>query len=89
VIVGEEVAELAVDEEGITIGIEIGSLDPFDLVIFMGEPVDEWDSRRYEMDGETARRFELFGYGSKRSSTDRLRLLERTALVVGGGVYRQ
>jgi len=60
VIVGEEPAELAV-EEGIAMGIAIGSRAPLGLGIPIGEPADEWESRRYDRDGDTARRFELLG----------------------------
>lgn len=61
---GEDVAELAL-ETGIAIGIDIGSLE---LVPLVYEELPDW-SRRYCMEGDTARRFELLGYGSKRSST--------------------
>jgi hypothetical protein len=57
-IVGEDVAELAA-EIGIAIGIAIGSLEPLDLII--GELTAECESRRYGIDGETARRLELLG----------------------------
>jgi len=54
--------------------------------IYIGES-DVWFSRSNETDGETARRLEEVGYGSKRSSY--FRLLVRTAEeeAVGGGVY--
>lgn len=55
---GEDVAELAV-EVGSAIGMAIGSLEPFDLI--MGELTAECGSRRYGIDGETARRLELLG----------------------------
>lgn len=56
--VGDEVAELAA-EVGIVIGMAMGSLGTLALVI--GEPVDEWESRRNGIEGETARRLELLG----------------------------
>ncbi len=61
-IVGEDVAELTVDP-GIEIGIAMGI-----LLLPRGEPTVECGSRRWGIEGETARRFEA-GYGSKRSST--------------------
>ena len=56
--VGDDVAELTADV-GIVIGIAMGSLETFPLL--MGELMDGWESRRYCKDGETARRFALGG----------------------------
>lgn len=53
---GEDVAELAF-ETGIEMGIDIGSRELDPLVY---EELPDW-SRMYCMEGETARRFELFG----------------------------
>lgn len=77
-IVGEDVVELTFDD-GIDTGMAIGI-----LLLPRGEPSVECGSRRWGIEGETARRFEA-GYGSKRSSN--LRFADLTALVVGGGVY--
>lgn len=99
--VGEDVAEFTF-EPGTVTGIAIGRRG---VVRVLGEPMFECDSRSKVTEGETARRLEAAGYGSKRSSTEdrfvicthtreheqysRLRLFDRTALVMGGGVYRQ
>jgi len=82
-IVGEEVVELTADP-GIFTGIEMGRR-AFRPVI--GAPTPLCASLKCDMEGDTARRLEADGYGSKRSSS--FRLFERTALVVGGGVYLQ
>lgn len=68
-------------ELGILMGMDIGSLG---FRLFIGEPKL---SLREAKDGETARRFAMDGYGSNRSSS--FRLVDRIALDVGGGVYRQ
>lgn len=80
--VGDEVAEVLELDGGIEIGIgiETGGLE-------LGvRGYDTSEECKYGMEGDTARRFADVGYGSYRSSN--LRLFERTALVVGGGVYR-
>lgn len=78
--VGDEVAEVLELDGGIEIGIGTGGLE-------LGvRGYDTSVSRKYDIEGDTARRFADVGYGSYRSSN--LRLFERTALVVGGGVYR-
>lgn len=56
VMVGDDAAELTVDPGTLT-GIEMGSLG---LLRLIGEPMTEWDSRRYDIDGDTARRLEAF-----------------------------
>jgi hypothetical protein len=64
--VGDEVAEFTVDP-GIVIGIAMGNRElPF---LLMGDPRVPCVSLKCDKDGETARRFEAEGYGSKRSST--------------------
>jgi hypothetical protein len=93
--VGDDVADVAVDA-GIATGIDIGRRG----VRLIGEAMVACGSRRYGIEGETARRLDA-GYGSKRSSTgrlgqqlpkfamhdnSRLRLLGRIAAEVGGGV---
>jgi len=83
--VGDEVAEFAADP-GIVIGIAMGNRElPF---LLMGDPRVPCVSLKCDKDGETARRFDAEGYGSKRSSS--FRLFDRTAeVVLGGGVHRQ
>lgn len=71
--VGDEVAEVLELDGGMDRGIGTGGLG-----------VRGYDTS--DGCGDTARRFADVGYGSYRSSN--LRLFERTALVVGGGVYR-
>jgi hypothetical protein len=56
-IVGEDVAELAADG-GIVIGRAMGSLGPFALRDRRVQLLDECESRRYDIEGETARRLE-------------------------------
>jgi len=55
--VGEDVAELAADG-GIVMGRAMGSLGPLALEIGEFKLLDEYESRRYDIEGETARRFE-------------------------------
>lgn len=64
--VGDEVAEFAVDP-GIVIGIAIGNREL--LFLLIGDPKAPCVSLKCDKDGETARRFDAEGYGSKRSST--------------------
>lgn len=61
-IVGDDVAELTVDM-GIPVGIDKRGVPG------VRGCKDGWASRKNDMEGETARRLEDEGYGSKRSST--------------------
>lgn len=81
--VGDEVAEVLELDGGIERGIGTGGLE---LGVRGYGTSEGCVSRKYDIEGDTARRFADVGYGSYRSSN--LRLFERTALVVGGGVYR-
>lgn len=100
--VGDDVAEFTVDP-GIVIGIAMGNREL--TFLLMGDPRVPCVSLKCDNDGETARRFDAEGYGSKRSSTfsksvrkikehswqhSRFRLFDLTAeVVLGGGVHRQ
>lgn len=69
-IVGEDAAELTLDP-GTATGIAIGRRG---VLRVLGEPMFECDSRSKLTEGETARRLEAAGYGSKRSSTEDRRI---------------
>lgn len=56
--VGDDVTELAADA-GIVMGRAMGTLALFPLVI--GELLEECESRRYDIEGETARRLDAVG----------------------------
>jgi hypothetical protein len=65
--VGDDAAELTA-ELGTVIGMGKGL--PFGVrVMRTGDMRDWWFSRRYDIDGDAARRLEALGYGSYRSST--------------------
>ena len=64
--IGDDATDPAADD---VIGTGIGPRDEEpERGIYIGER-DVWFSRRKETEGETARRFDEVGYGSKRSSS--------------------
>ena len=84
--IGEDATDPAADD---VIGTGIGPRDEEpERGIYIGER-DVWFSRRKETEGETARRFDEVGYGSKRSSsTSVVRASQQKKGLTGNGNKR-